>query len=107
MGKPYYERPDWILKSIVYFCDNYTINGQDLGDMKAGAIKTYGKKTKAVYNCLSWSAAPQGELFWECLYWLQGGPRLFGAVWTPSCGAKCAPWTEAEKRMIDKMPKVK
>jgi hypothetical protein len=102
MNKPYHERPDWILKSIGYFCDNYTIDGKDLGEMKRGAIKEYLKSPAGhISNSISFANSPQGFTFWDCLYWLQG-------CWPgPSIGEKCAPWTDDEKREIAKLPRVK
>jgi hypothetical protein len=74
MNKPYHERPDWILKSIVYFCDNYTINGEALSKEKTVAIKTYkngvGPLTR-ISNTINMSRPPSWD-FWECLAWLHG-----------------------------------
>jgi hypothetical protein len=103
MNKPYHERPDWILKSIGYFCDNYTIDGEDLGDMKRGAINTYRTGTNGDVNrALWWMGTPQGNDFWAYLYFLQTA-----MVYKSEHDAKCAPWTDDEKREIAKLPRVK
>lgn len=110
MNKPYHERPDWILKSIVYFCDNYTIDGKNLGKLKRRAIEII-KKEQLQGRILGlghfWTSDPCKN-FWDCLYYLHGGEMAWGSSWgPPNIGAKCEPWTEAEKRKIDKMPRVK
>jgi hypothetical protein len=103
MNKPYHERPDWILKSIRYFCDNYTIDGKDLGEIKRGAIKEYRADSDGDVNqALFWENTPQGHAFWAYLYFLQT-ERVFKSYHD----AKCAPWTDDEKREIDKLPRVK
>jgi hypothetical protein len=103
MNKPYHERPDWILKSIVYFCDNYTIDGEDLRKYKRGAIAEYHKKNE--YNidvALYWYATPQDFRFWAYLWFLHTGQ-----IYNDNNDATCKPWTDYEKRKIAKMPRVK
>jgi hypothetical protein len=103
MNKPYHERPDWILKSIGYFCDNYTIDRKDLGKMKRGAIRKYCSVGSGDVNqALYWDNTPQGHSFWAYLFFLQTA-----RVYKSNHDAKCAPWTDAEKREIDKLPRVK
>jgi hypothetical protein len=110
MNKPYHERPDWILKSIVYFCDNYTIDGKDLREFKRGAIATYrGGVGGSIDDSLAWEYTPEYReeglpRFWVCLWFLQTGERRIGA---DVDNTKCAPWTDYEKRKIAKMPRVK
>jgi len=112
MNKPYHERPDWILKSIVYFCDNYTIDGKSLRKLKRGAIETYKEHPirwetggrVSIDDALSWEDTPQHDIvseFWCALWYLQtGGNRLDDPT-------TCKPWTDYEKRKIAKMPRVK
>lgn len=109
MNKPYHERPDWILKSIVYFCDNYTIDGKSLREMKRKAIKTYKNSNQVdVRNAFCWSDNEVIFDFWHSLYWLQGGTGPGAYSYPKPCiGAKCPPWTDYEKRKIAKMPRVK
>jgi hypothetical protein len=110
MNKPYHERPDWILKSIGYFCDNYTIDGQDLSKMKRGAIKEVKNNMTSdrLLGLSSFWCSYLGQYFWDCLYWLQGGVHYEGKPWEePTIGVKCAPWTDSEKREIAKLPRVK
>jgi hypothetical protein len=98
MNKPYHERPDWILKSIVYFCDNYTIDGKSLRKYKRGAIKYYNAGLRGnIASSISWDSSPQGWTFWLYLYGLQERRRDL----TDNCPA----WTDYEKRKIAKMPK--
>jgi hypothetical protein len=115
MNKPYHERPDWILKSIVYFCDNYTIDGRDLSDIKAGAIATYRKHPKAwgegdspsIDDKIRWERSQQYEecpAFWVSLWYLQTGERR---IYTDESDTECKPWTDYEKRKIAKLPRVK
>jgi hypothetical protein len=107
MNKPYHERPDWILKSIVYFCDNYTIDGKSLRKFKRGAIGIYreaGSPT-GIISTFGFGDSPQGWDFWDCLYWLQTGWEP--GEMDPDIGTKCPRWTETEKRKIAKMPEVK
>ena len=107
MNKPYHERPDWILKSIVYFCDNYTIDGKSLRKYKRGAIEEYRNPSHkwAIADSiqhLKWDLSPQGYDFWDCLWCLMqnvGAPNYHEM--------KCKPWTDYEKRKIAKMPRVK
>jgi hypothetical protein len=111
VNKPYHERPDWILKSIVYFCDNYTIDGKSLRGMKCGAIAEFKKQYPGYGNMKEidtfWRSA-LGEYFWDSLYWLQGGTYSDGSKWEPpSIGAECPKWTDYEKRKIAKLPKVR
>ena len=103
MNKPYHERPDWILKSIVYFCDNYTIDRKSLRGMKRGAIATYhtGSGTNIDYS-LCWESTKEGFDFWAYLWFLQTGQE-----YKDEHDAKCNPWTDYEKRKIAKMPEVK
>jgi hypothetical protein len=106
MNKPYYERPDWILKSIGYFCDNYTIDGKDLGKMKLGAIETYkrGDRLSSGDNLngrLGWEQTQQRYNFWASLWYLHTRDDRCEDP------AKCAPWTDYEKRKIAKLPRVK
>jgi hypothetical protein len=99
MNKPYHERPDWILKSIVYFCDNYTIDGKDLRKYKATAIKNH---TPGYITCSgSWVTTEPGSDFWDCFFYLHTGTYLANQITT------CKPWTDYEKRKIAKMPEVK
>jgi hypothetical protein len=108
MNKPYHERPDWILKSIVYFCDNYTIDGKDLRKFKREAIQTFREKMQTCIIGHGAISEMPGFEFWDCLYWLQGGLDPFNCQWgIPSIGVKCSPWTDYEKRKIAKMPRVK
>jgi hypothetical protein len=98
MNKPYHARPDWILKSIVYFCDNYTIDGEDLRKYKRGAIAWYKKQDQMdLGSSFGWDDAPQGYKLWMYLYGMQSG-----TPWDD-----CKPWTDYEKRKIAKMPRVK
>jgi hypothetical protein len=109
MHKPYHERPDWILKSIVYFCDNYTIDGEDLRKYKRGAIDIFREAgcPDGILNRLpsGFDGSPQGWDFWDCFYWLQTGWEP-GAM-DPDVGTECPRWTDYEKRKIAKMPRVK
>jgi hypothetical protein len=112
MNKPYHERPDWILKSIVYFCDNYTIGSKDLQKYKRGAIETLRKAWEPgldINTALpAWGITPQGFTFWDCLAYLSSIELLPDDPWpAPDCGATCKPWTNYEKRKIAKMPEVK
>jgi hypothetical protein len=109
MNKPYHERPDWILKSIVYFCDNYTIDGEDLQAERQAAIETYRKhRCDNLRRAFDWNNNEKTHDFWHCLYWLQGGLNSQGRLFGPPCvGATCKPWTDYEKRKIAKMPRVK
>jgi hypothetical protein len=110
MNKPYHERPDWILKSIVYFCDNYTIDGKDLRKYKRGAIKEYlhptmrwSRLNDSIMQRLYWDKSPQGFDFWDCLWCLtteENGPPDRQAM-------ECESWTDYEKRKIAKLPRVK
>jgi hypothetical protein len=108
MNKPYHELPDWILKSIGYFCDNYTIDGKDLGEMKRGAMATYrnpedpwAQIDDSILQRLEWETSPQGFDFWDCLWFLM--------TWEAPNHQEtlCAPWTDAENREIAKLPRVK
>ena len=105
MNKPYHERPDWILKSIVYFCDNYTIDGEGLRKYKRGAIAEYLFSNKAdnIDRALFWSDTKQGFAFWAYLWYLHTGD----AERQSPHDAACEPWTDYEKRKIAKMPEVK
>lgn len=98
----FHEDPDWIRKSIAYYCDNYKLDGKDLVSKKAGAIETYrAKKDRGnVDRALTWTDTPQGHKFWAGLYFLQKGDCR-GDV------GDCKPWTPAEKKMIAAMPEVK
>jgi hypothetical protein len=102
MNKPYHERPDWILKSIVYYCDNYTIDGEDLGKHKRGAIAEYLFSNKGfnIDSALFWTDTKQGFAFWAYLWYLHTGDP---GRQSPH-DAKCSPWTDYEKRKIAKMP---
>jgi hypothetical protein len=105
MNKPYHERPDWILKSIVYFCDNYTIDGKSLRKYKRGAIKDYLGSSRGGANIdyrLLWDNTDAGFDFWAYLWYLHTG-QCFKA----DHDANCHPWTDYEKRKIVKMPRVK
>lgn len=105
MNKPYHERPDWILKSIVYFCDNYTIDGKDLCNMKKGAIRQFKHRHRdsAICGCFDFLGSPQGHTFWSCLAYLHGLDFRCGSTEPKDC----APWTNYEKRKIAKLPEVK
>lgn len=97
MNKPYHERPDWILKAIGYYCDNYILDGQDLRKFKRGAIKHYKQNEHiSLMDSFPWDHSPQGTLFW-CDLWLL---MTSGAY-------DCIPWTNYEKRKIAKLPEVK
>jgi len=98
----YEEDPEWVLKSIVYFCKNYTIDGKDLQSKTKGAIETYlGSRLGNIDQAMTWNMTPQGETFWGDLHFLSEGHRQLGDY------GKEKPWTTAEKRAIAKMPKVK
>lgn len=113
MNKPYHERPDWILKAIGYYCDNYTLDGQDLGKLKRGAIKHYKKNMHRGRNINwampNWNYTPQGFAFWDSLSFLSGTcySNSKKPLGPPLCGTMCAPWTNYEKRKIAKLPEVK
>jgi hypothetical protein len=96
------ENEEWVLKSIVYFCRNYTINKKDLEGERQNAIKTYLEGRRgSVANSLYWSDTSFPE-FWSDLYYLSMGKRF------DYCSpGKLKPWTNAEKKKIFKLPKVK
>lgn len=90
---------DWAPKAIVYFCTNYTIDKHDLMPHMQDALKN---NAQGIITCSgSWYEKHPGYDFWDCLYYLASGAR------TTNQECKCKPWTDAEKRMIAKMPKVK
>jgi hypothetical protein len=105
MNKPYHERPDWILKSIVYFCDNYTIDGKSLRKFKRGAIVHYIARDHGttIDGSFNFATSPQRHTFWSCLGYLQGLDFRCGGTGP----GDCKPWTDYEKRKIAKMPRVK
>jgi hypothetical protein len=106
--RKFYDEPEWIKKSIVYFCENYTIDKAPLD--KHEALKAYQYPTDQGWRSLDkdaiayrfdWEASVQGYSFWDCLWFLQDGSLpAYQEV-------KCLPWTDADKRMIDKLPAVK
>lgn len=98
MNKPYHERPDWILKAIGYYCDNYILDGQDLRKFKRGAIEHYKRNDQTdLGNAFAWCFSPQGDMFWLHLWRLTTGRET----------SNCSPWTNYEKRKIAKLPEVK
>lgn len=104
MNKPYHKRPDWILKAIGYYCDNYILDGQDLRKFKRGAISYYKKwskdlSDKSLFAAFTWSLSREGLAFWAGLYGLMTEEVLLDDA--PS------PWTNYEKRKIAKLPEVK
>jgi hypothetical protein len=100
--KNFIEDVEWILKSIVYFCQNYTMNGKDMDSKAHSAVKTYlSGRGGNIDDALNWEHTQQKEGFWSNLWYLSSGDdRTFDIVE----GVK--PWTRNEKRMIDKLPKV-
>ena len=104
MNKPYHERPDWILKSIVYYCDNYKLDGEDLRKYKRGAIAWFKNHRRdlqnGIFSAFDWSNSPQGDDFWVYLWNLQVHDIPFSST-------DALPWTDYEKRKIAKMPRVK
>jgi len=95
--------PEWVLKSIVFFCKNYTIDKKDIFDKAEGAINTYLQgRGGNVDLALTWAYTPQGEKFWSALWFLSSGRDYrHGSKGT------CKPWTIEEEKAINKMPKVK
>lgn len=90
---------EWVKKAIVYFCKNYTIDGIDLMPFMKQALKN---NTPGWLTCEgAWDKTEPGYNFWDCLFYLDSGVNPTYQV------TKCKPWTDAEKRMIAKMPKVR
>jgi hypothetical protein len=94
------KNPVWVRKSIVYFCDNYTIDKNDLAEKKKSALSTFGHKNEDINDALYWTNTKEDKKFWDALWYLQTGKRFGANTYL------CAPWTFEEKELIDSMPKV-
>jgi hypothetical protein len=108
MGKEkvYENDPEWVKKSIVYFCRNYTIDGEDLSKKAKEALKAYRndreKGTTDIDTGICWVETSLRFDFWASLWYLSTGEER-----RMDQSGDCKPWTRAEKRLINKMPSVK